>query len=121
MTVADVHVDAPVMEDSEIHDEPPKEILKTVYKGAKSSAKGPTKKKTQPDESDPNSFDVESKKDLAEWYRENEIFYNKKLRGHKNFHKKQRLLFDKAASMNLPTTGKYNIKSTTINSMLYKL
>ena len=35
VTVADVHVDAPVMEDSEIHDEPPKKIHKTVNKGAK--------------------------------------------------------------------------------------
>ena len=51
VTVADVHVDASVMEDSEIHDEPPKKIPKTVNKGAKSSTKGPTKKKTQPDES----------------------------------------------------------------------
>ena len=51
MAVADVHVDAPVV-DTEIYDEPPKEIPKTVKKGAKSSAKGLTKKKTQPDESD---------------------------------------------------------------------
>ena len=40
-----------------------------------------TKKKNQPDESDPNSFDVETGKNLAEWYRENEIFYNKKIEG----------------------------------------
>ena len=40
VAVADVHVDAPVVEDTEIYDEPPKEIPKTVKKGAKSSAKG---------------------------------------------------------------------------------
>ena len=74
VAVVDVHVDAPVVEDTEIYDEPPKEIPKTVKKGAKSSAKGLTKKKTQPDESDQNSFVVETEKDLAEWYRENEIF-----------------------------------------------
>ena len=44
-------------------------------KGAKSLAKGLTKKKTQPDESDPNSFNVETKKDLVEWYRENGILF----------------------------------------------
>ena len=48
VAVADVHVDAPVVEDTEIYDEPPKENPKTVKKGAKSSAKGLTKKKTQP-------------------------------------------------------------------------
>ena len=42
VTVADVLVDVPVMGDSEIHDEPPQKIPKTVNKGAKSSAKGPT-------------------------------------------------------------------------------
>ena len=30
VAVADVHVDAPVVEDTEIYDEPPKEIPKTV-------------------------------------------------------------------------------------------
>ena len=59
VAVADMHVDDPVVEDTEIYDEPPKEIPKTVKKGAKSSAKRLTKKKTQLDESDPNSFDVE--------------------------------------------------------------
>ena len=39
VAVADVHVDPPVVEDTEIYDEPPKEIPKTVKKGAKSSAK----------------------------------------------------------------------------------
>ena len=38
MAVADVHVDAPMVEDTEIHDEPPKQITKTVKKGAKSLA-----------------------------------------------------------------------------------
>ena len=75
MAFAHVHVDAPVVKDTDIYDQPPKEIPKTVKKGTKSSAKGQTKKKTQPDESDPNSFDVETEKDLTEWYRENEIFY----------------------------------------------
>ena len=75
MAVADVHVDAPVVEDTEIYDEPPKEIPKTVKKGAKSSAKELTKKKTQLDESDPNSFNVETENDLAKWYRENENFH----------------------------------------------
>ena len=73
VAVADVHVG--VVEGTEIYDEPPKEIPKTVKKWAKSSAKELTKKKTPPDESDPNSFDVETEKDLAEWYRENETFY----------------------------------------------
>ena len=73
--VADVHVDPPVVEDTEIYDEPTKEIPKTVKKVAKSSAKRLTKKKTQPDESDPNSFDAVTEMDLAEWYRENEIFH----------------------------------------------
>ena len=66
---------APVVEDTEIYDEPPKENPKTVKKGAKSSAKGLTKKKTQPDEFDPNLFDVKTEKDLVKWYRENVIFY----------------------------------------------
>ena len=60
VAVADVHVDAPVVEDTEIYDEPHKEIPKTVKMGAKSSAKGLTKKKTQPDESETNSFVVET-------------------------------------------------------------
>ena len=33
-------------EDTEVHDEPPKQITKTVKKGAKSLAKGQTMKKT---------------------------------------------------------------------------
>ena len=59
VAVAYVQVDDPVVEDTEIYDEPPKENPKTVKKGAKSSAKRLTKRKTQLDESDPNSFDVE--------------------------------------------------------------
>ena len=39
VAVADVHGDAPLVEDTRIYDEPPKEIPKTVKKGAKSSAK----------------------------------------------------------------------------------
>ena len=58
-----IHVDAPVVEVTEIYDEPPKEIPNIVKKGDNSSAKGLTKKKTQPNESDPNSFDVENEKD----------------------------------------------------------
>ena len=50
---------------------------KSPKQGAKSSAKGPPKKNTQPDESNPNSFDVETEKNLAEWYREIEIFIKK--------------------------------------------
>ena len=45
VAVADVHVDAPMVEDTDIYEEPPKENPKTVKKGAKSSAKGLTKKK----------------------------------------------------------------------------
>ena len=44
VAVADVHVDAPVVEETEIYDEPPKEIPKTVKTGAKSSAKGQRKR-----------------------------------------------------------------------------
>ena len=43
--VADVHVDDPVVEVTEIYDEPPKEIPNIVKKGDKSSAKGLTKKR----------------------------------------------------------------------------
>ena len=44
---------------------------------------------------------METEKDLAEWYRESELFYNKsEMRAHKNSHKKQLPLCDKAASMN---------------------
>ena len=71
-----MHADAPVVEDTDIYDEPPKEIPKTVKKGTKSSAKGLTKKKTQPDESDPNSFDVETETDLTEWYGAMRFFIN---------------------------------------------
>ena len=50
---------------------------KSPKQEAKSSAKGPAKKNTQPDESNPNSFDVETEKNLAEWYREIETFIKK--------------------------------------------
>ena len=63
VAVADMHLDAPVVQVTEIYDEPPKEIPNIVKKGDKFSAKGLTKKKTQPNESDPNSFDVENEKD----------------------------------------------------------
>ena len=45
VAVADVHLEAAVVEDTEIYDEPPKEITKTVRKGAKFSAKELTNKK----------------------------------------------------------------------------
>ena len=46
--------------------------------------------------------------DLAEWYREQELFYNKKLKTYKNTQKKSALLEEKAASMQPPCTGRRN-------------
>ena len=44
--------------------------------------------------------------ELAEFYRENELFYNKKLKSYKDSGKKRRLLEEKAASIDPPCTCK---------------
>ena len=52
-------------------------------------------------------FTEAQESDLAEFYREHEIFYNKKVNAYKDAAKKRRLMEEKAASMTPPCTCKY--------------
>ena len=54
-------------------------------------------------------FSVEQENDIGEWYRDNEILYNKRHQDFKNTEKKNKLFEDKAASLDPPCTRKYNL------------
>ena len=52
-------------------------------------------------------FTDEQEVELAEFYKENNLFYNKKVRAYMDSEKKKRLLEEKAASMSPPCTGEH--------------
>lgn len=90
--------------------------------GPKPTKKGrPNKKKTSMSSINPSDAESSQPKEgrsswyifsdsqeveLAEFYRENELFYNKKLKSYKDSGKKRRLLEEKAASIDPPCTCK---------------
>lgn len=58
-------------------------------------------------------FDEETEKELAEWYQAHPIFYNKKQKEYKDADRKNRMLNEKAAQLNPPTTGKSTFQTFT--------
>ena len=51
-------------------------------------------------------FDEEQEKELSIWYRENHLFYNKKLKSYKYIEKKKQLYKDKARTYDPECSGK---------------
>uniref|UniRef100_UPI00358EE98D uncharacterized protein n=1 Tax=Myxine glutinosa TaxID=7769 RepID=UPI00358EE98D len=76
------------------------------------TTQGPKKKRTR---GSTYIFTDRQEVDLAEWYRENECFYNKKLKAFKNTEMKRRLLEEKAARLEPPCT--YQQLKTLFESM----
>ena len=57
------------------------------------------------------NFTDEQEVELAEFYGDNELFYNKRLKSYKDSEKKKRLLEEKGASLSPPCTGEHSIIS----------
>ena len=55
-------------------------------------------------------FSETQEMELAEFYKENELFYNKKLKDYKNSANKKRIMEEQAATLDPPCTCKYTIR-----------
>ena len=70
----------------------------------------PTMKKYKKKKEGGCIFSDDQEAELAEWYQQHPLFYNKKLKDYKNIQKKQRLFEEKATKMDSPCTGKFKYK-----------
>ena len=70
----------------------------------------PTMKKYKKKKEGGYIFSDDQEAELAEWYQQHPLFYNKKLKDYKNMQKKQRLFEEKATEMDWPCTGKFIYK-----------